>query len=149
MRGTLSAFCLDSHVLEVYTNFKVPMKTLRFILTVSLLTSLIVPQTSTVAHCQMNMGLISMACPMPCCKTTPMPATCQIRQTSVRDVIAPSVRQFHTMLQVVFTLAQNPLTKPLTSITYLKQFTTFTASLLRTSTSLVRAPPAEYIQFSA
>jgi hypothetical protein len=126
------------------------MKLFRFLTVASLLASFTVAQVPTSAKCQMLMGLPNFLCSMPCCKTHPtVPAKCpQVRTAPQTDAIAPSTHAINHELQQVAAWGSQILS-PIFNVSTLRKIVVNCTSLLSQSRPVGRAPPLEYITFSA
>lgn len=127
------------------------MKIIRIFLTLSLLAGLTVSQLPLPATCQMRVGVSSMFYPMPCCKTHTAPAQCpQMRAAlpkadliSLHSAVLTSVTKVTHSLFTIVTLAPYFQTASVRSVIESVQ------SLFLEKSPLVRAPPIDWVLFSA
>jgi hypothetical protein len=146
------------------------MKTLRLLTVVSVLAGLAVSQLPTSASCQMGMGLASIFCSMPCCtplhqgygglssealakkgRTHPaVPAKCPLIRPSVnQDAISPSTRVLSTGLEMAAAWGSAIVSSPIFKVSALRSVVESFTTLLIGTRPTGRAPPLDYILFSA
>ena len=127
------------------------MRAFRSITVASLLAGLALAQAPSPAMCQMALGLPSVLCAMPCCKAHPaVPAKCPlVRPAQNHDAINPSSRVFKLGLELAAAWDSVISASPVFKVTTLKSVVVSCTSLLIGPRPTGRAPPLDYILFSA
>jgi len=127
------------------------MKLLRFLTIATLLAGFTVAQVPTPAKCQMALGLPSLLCAMPCCKTPAgIPVQCPlVRPGAHQEAITPSSHIAVSGMELAATWGAALVSGPVLKASYLRSTVETFTSLLLSSRPIGRAPPLEYILFSA
>ena len=126
------------------------MKILRTLVIVVGLAGLAVSQFPAKAACQMSLGYSRLFCAMACCKQATTAAKCpQIRTAPAKDLITPSEARFHAVTQTLAWMFTGiVLAKPQRSYNRPHPVMSIKEILLQV-TPAVRAPPTDFILFSA
>jgi len=128
------------------------MKALRTILSAVLLGGFVVAQLPSLADCAMALGIQTVGCHMPCCKSMPMPASkcADLKLKAPQDVIASASLEFKKTVQQVATLAIPRISANLKQVIHRLTFHKDQLKLLLIPANVAtRAPPKDiHLQFA-